>query len=189
MRRQRCGISLAHVREALGEESVEASILSHTKHSIGGWDISFFLYMSIPFFSPILLNYLCSFLLPTNNYWMLHWQGVHGKGSAVSTAPEVLVVTGQAAVGFVFMASAMLLLLFFFMNHIFAVVLVNPLKAGSIASVVSNVHFRWCTLGTRPTRYPLLPICCEPWVPSAVSSRCDAKTSFSCADDVLKSRK
>jgi hypothetical protein len=38
---------------------------------------------------------------------------------------EVLVVTGQAAVGFVIMASAMLLLLFFFLNHIFAVVLVR----------------------------------------------------------------
>lgn len=40
---------------------------------------------------------------------------------------EVLVVTGQAAVGFVIMASAMLLLLFFFLNHIFAVVLVRLL--------------------------------------------------------------
>ena len=70
--------------------------------------------------------------MSTHDDWMPHWQGVHGKGTAVSTAPEVLVVTGQAAVGFVFMASAMLLLLFFFMNHIFAVVLVRSFSGSPL---------------------------------------------------------
>ena len=50
------------------------------------------------------------------------WQGVHARGSG---SVEVLLVTGQAAVGFVVMASAMLLLLFFFLNSVFSIVLVR----------------------------------------------------------------
>ena len=48
-------------------------------------------------------------------------EGAERKASGV----EVQVVTAQTAVGFVIFASLMLLLLYFFLNHIFAIVLVS----------------------------------------------------------------
>ena len=48
-------------------------------------------------------------------------QGVPRKASGL----EVQVVTVQTAVGFVIFASLMLMLLYFFLNHVFAIVLVS----------------------------------------------------------------
>ncbi|CAL8468855.1 g8396 [Coccomyxa elongata] len=86
-------------------------------------------------------------------------EGVHGKGSAASTAPEVLVVTGQAAVGFVFMASAMLLLLFFFMNHIFAVVLTVMFCFGALQAltIALSAMFGRCASGWQG-HHSVLPV-------------------------------
>ncbi|KAK9828615.1 hypothetical protein WJX72_001047 [[Myrmecia] bisecta] len=43
--------------------------------------------------------------------------------ASAAKAPDVLVITGTAAVAFVCMASAVLLLLYFFLSHVFAIVL------------------------------------------------------------------
>ena len=48
-------------------------------------------------------------------------------------------VTGQAAVGFVAMASAMLLLLFFFLNHVFAIVLVSAAEGFNLPALLMRL--------------------------------------------------